>query len=434
MLQSYKNGTIKSWLKVKFIFLLFGMLFYSGCHQEEYTGCVLPEGLNRSEQINLSLRVLKNITLEAIAKNQPIPEECLNLAGIGYVEGVIIDDESEDKDIILTGRRSDVRPSLRLDDLVVLLSMLNYPLKYPYCSLDPLPEKIAAINNLQFDPNASKKEIIHILEDAIGLQKVVIGGVPNYSRFAHTMINADYHMKKVSLGLEKIRDIPSCINIRSEQKMTNNPSGVNMSRFWFHLDKASPTFRESERSIWINCCNIVLLTEKQIADAQGNLRDDLERDDATGLKFAQIMSDNFSRMTSHIIEYADLENLFRLRAILLALHTRYSISNLGFNPFEFIPGYTYQDETTMYAYRKGLANCLEYFASDQNQDYREIYMALGGVSVDMEISEQQFDKSEEGYLSLMSKQILKSRPSTNTLFWKSKNSVNNLAHFQSSNP
>ena len=52
-----------------------------------------------------------------------------------------------------------------------------------------------------------------VLREAVGPQKVLVGGVPTNSRHGHVMIDADYHMKRVSQGHVKVPDVTSAIDL-----------------------------------------------------------------------------------------------------------------------------------------------------------------------------------------------------------------------------
>lgn len=85
---------------------------------------------NSGERICLSMRVLVTE-----AKADPGRAEVRDLAGIGWLEGYVVD--AENQDVILFGRRSSKWPTLHMDDLVVNIQNVWQGNSYPYCSLDP---------------------------------------------------------------------------------------------------------------------------------------------------------------------------------------------------------------------------------------------------------------------------------------------------------
>src|SRR5207249_5329440 len=140
--------------------------------------------------------------------------------------------------------------------------------------------------------------IIKNCRSAIGGQRVVTGGVPPNSRHAKIMIYADYDMKRISQGLLKMPGIRSVLDMSVENPKNNSSAGASMSRFWFHIKESRnnqiyPNYNENEGIVFINECPVVVLTEKQYADAEGNLKDDNSADDKVATAFSEEMSSRF---------------------------------------------------------------------------------------------------------------------------------------------
>ena len=387
---------------------------------DEYTEKKLPPEVKDEEQICLSLKVLNKKVQSAVDSNLPIEDVCLNLAGLNYIEGYIIDDNYPGKDIILLGRKSKLRPPLKLDDLILLMSISSMSNDYPYCSLEPSPERIKSLINYRFDASKSEKEVIRELEYLIGPQQTVIGGVPFNSRIANVMIDADYHMKKVSQEHIKLEHIKSTLQLKAESKSRLQSS---MSRFWFHIKKGCPNFIESDGIVCINSCDVVLLTENQIADTKGNLydSDSDNEDDSTSIIFSKLMSQYFENLTFKVKEYGDLDNIYRLYSIVNALIFKDEFTSVGFNNMNFIPGYEYQNEKILPREFKGLANCIKISNRySQNNTIRTEYLVFivcGGVSMDLTIGKNKFYDNKKYELDDYKKAILETRPDETSLFW-----------------
>ncbi|MBU0717088.1 MAG: DUF1598 domain-containing protein, partial [Planctomycetes bacterium] len=301
------------------------------------------------ERVCLSLRVLAQVVSKHFAEGTPLPASCRALAGIGFLEGFIVDDAG-DGDVILVGRRSESRPSLRLDDLIANMRSIGQRHGDPYCSLDPQPESVRAlqalISEVQRQRGPTELAVFFTrLKATVGPQQVVIGGVPRDSRHAHVMINADYHMKKVSQGHVTLPGVTSYLDRALESaraelsKGTLPVIGASLARFWFHVAQDSPTFKykEGKGDIWLKKCRVVVLTEKQVATASGDLHDVTE-DDPLAQAFANDLSEALAGRRVIVSEYADLENLFRLRALLLAMQNRGSLGVLRHDFNSYIAG------------------------------------------------------------------------------------------------
>ena len=93
------------------------------------------------QRICLSMRIL---ALEA--QKDPGNKEVRSLAGIGWLEGFVIDPDN--RDVILIGRRTPKWPTLHMDDLVVNMRNVWNRQPDPYCSLDPRPQDVRKLNQL----------------------------------------------------------------------------------------------------------------------------------------------------------------------------------------------------------------------------------------------------------------------------------------------
>ena len=273
-------------------------------------------------RICLSLRVL-----EAASRSDPQKIDVMQLAGIGWLEGYVIDPEN--RDIILIGRRHPRWPYIHLDDLVANMKNVWADNPDPYCSLDPRPKDIRKLNHLSVELSRAKgseqkQDVLKRFRKAVGPQMVVVGGMPRDSRYAHVMIDADYHMKKLSNALVTLPGIPSCLDIQLQsadqaiRKGENPKMGLSMSRFWFHIAEDDPNFHEADGIVWLDKCSVVVLTERQRADSDGALYDSGGEDPVSRV-FAENLTRHFREATHRVPVYAQLENLFRLNAIIRAM-------------------------------------------------------------------------------------------------------------------
>jgi hypothetical protein len=386
-----------------------------------------------TKRVCLSLRVLSQRVNEAIKNKTSIDDAARNLGGIGYLECFIVDETGE-KDIILVGRQSKKRPSLHLDDLVVNMRNLAQNRVYPRCSLDPHSKNVAAMQTLfsskqDMSSREAMADFFEQVKTCIGPQQVVVGGVPKNSRHAHVMIDADYHMKKVAQEHIQVPGVMSELERsleESKQQILEGAGSVStqqsMSRFWFHIGPNSPSFQETKGAIWLDKCPVVVLTERQSATASGDLYD-VNEDDPLATAFAEEFSQAFSNLTQPVSVYADLENLFRLRALLLAMRHRESLSGIGWDDeMPFLKNYRYLKETPMPNSLPGLANRKEWSHSvtTGNTTYK-YYLSpfiCGGVSMEMEAKKERFDNRHNAWLFTFRMEALFARPSQDALTWE----------------
>ena len=165
---------------------------------------------------------------QAIAANEAAPTaEMRNLAGLLRLRYVFLYPDS--KDIVIAGPAEgwvtdgigrivglkSGRPIVQLQDLVV--AMRAFPpvrnsTKFIGCSIDPTKEGLAAMQQflrgigttLSGPPNNQvAMNIANGLQTSLGMQRVSINGVSPQTHFALVMVEADYRMKLIGIGLEK---------------------------------------------------------------------------------------------------------------------------------------------------------------------------------------------------------------------------------------
>ena len=245
--------------------------------------------------------------------------------------------------------------------------MRHQPLNYPYCSLDPLPEHTRALQEFFAGARGSGSpggtgDYLERVKAAAGPQNVVIRGVPRDSRHAHVMVDADYHMKKVCQGHVVLPGVTSHLDRFLDstgpgKRPGADPRGstVSMARFWFQVGSDCPTFQESKGAVWIARCRVVVRTEKQQATPSGELYDAAD-DDPLAVAFADDLSKAFDSVTETVPVYAELDDLYRLRALLLAMRVRGALSLIGLDWDSYLREYPFQEERPMEPTLPCLAN------------------------------------------------------------------------------
>ncbi len=178
-----------------------------------------------------AMRKISLNRLEAALKQRqdtglPASEEMKNLAGLTRVQFVFYYPDT--KDIVIAGPAegwmtdpagrvralSSLRPVIELDDLVTALRAfppMGKPTSQISCSIDPTQEGLQKMRQFLRDvgtrfnaANASKdaQYIVAGLKENLGPQDIHIRGVPADTHFAQVLVEADYRMKLIGIGLE----------------------------------------------------------------------------------------------------------------------------------------------------------------------------------------------------------------------------------------
>jgi len=382
----------------------------------------------------LSLRVLAKQVREILINKKKPTNEILNLGGIGWIEGYVVDEANND--VILFGRHQKGR-ELLFDDLLIALRNAWGPGPFPYCSLDPTKDGVKRLQQhmrleVKVDgPEALKKHMENI-KKAIGPQQVIIGGggVSDMACWSGVMIYSDYHMKAVSQGFEKVDGVKSSIDLVLEKMITfidtGNPmahSSASMSRYWFHVKKDHPVLLENHGIIYLKHCDVVLLTEKQKAKVDGTLFDS-GGDDPVAREFSSAFTKNYHTAAKMYPEYyARLENLYRILSISYAMRLKkvFQTANLDIN--FFVSQCPLLSPIKLEPELPPLANCI--YKRKVYRDKKRVFyyhlapMVCGGVSMDLGVIAKKIytNKGSVKQLTQMRKSVIGYRPNTDLLWW-----------------
>jgi hypothetical protein len=407
--------------------LILGLLLRKAFAPSAAVNLALPAG---AERICLSLRSLAQQVEAARLAGQPLPAECDTLAGLNYLEGYVLD-ERQGGDVVLVGLRWTNRPPLYLDDLLVNLRNVWQGKVAPYCSLDPRKEDILAWQgvkrNLFSRSNVESAELIGVLRSNIGPQMVVVDGVPTNSRHAHVMIDADYHMKKLSQGQVRLDNIVSYLEVATRSDFSRSDKAKegsiyeSQSRFWFQVLPQDLRYAFAQGIIWLSKCRIVVSTEKQAAAADGALYD-VKKDDPVATAFAENLSRAFPKAALAVPDYASLEELFRLHAVLLSICVRAPAEAERLKLGTFLPHYRYAHESPMPPSLPGLVNYHEETATNSQSDgytvSRYLTTVAGGVSMHLPLRAKSFRLDASRTLISLNRQVLAARPASYSLTWR----------------
>lgn len=177
---------------------------------EDLTSAYRSTGPRQSPR-ELSMVSLKRLVTEAEKYRDrwsKLPDDPAKPGRIGRIVGYQIDLANDD--IYLIGTPSATASALSLDEIINGVAAAFVNNESPFCSLDPDPANFG------------------------GVQTVRVGGVPVNSRFARTMLDADYLMKRINAGIVKVnsrdyRPIDSILRERSDRA-----EHQVMSRLWFY--------------------------------------------------------------------------------------------------------------------------------------------------------------------------------------------------------
>ncbi len=287
----------------------------------------------------ISLPKLEQRVTDLLASGQAIPDDVRNLAGVSRVQylmtfpetgDVVIGGPAADWAEDETGRSistADGRPVLQLDDLIVLArTFSNDGRSFFMCSIDPEQEQVRAVNdfvrdNRRFLNKRTAARFTQELEQILGLQKVIVDGVPADSRVAKVIVEADYRMKQIGIGeVQGVSGMKSYFELltRSEQRGSGSMDAL---RWWLAVGYEAIRMSASGNAFEFSGDAVRCLAEDQIVNADGS-RDATGKAHGANARFAQLFTQHFSELAEADSIFADLQNVFGLAMVSALLNSQ----------------------------------------------------------------------------------------------------------------
>ena len=318
---------------------------------------VLCQEVSGGHQRRVWLRLLLEMVEQDVRAGRELSEQKRFLAGLTGVRHIYLDEER--RDLILEGPAEDRwqiqadgsvlgettgQPLLQLDDFAVAWRNTVTGALPPSVSLEHRRESVERIQQIiRGTPHpttaAARAEFTQKLQQAWGPQDAVTGGVPTNTRFNQVMVEADWEMKRISLGLVDpgVEGLPTYIDLEfrdlrrrvlSEGVAARKPDGG--SRFWFFPAYAEFTRTEKFDAVEVPGDPVQLLTESHFRNlAQG--RQITQEPSPAAMEFVAAFTRQFSALSLKNPLFADLRNLFDWVAVSRVIHMMETPRRLGWD-------------------------------------------------------------------------------------------------------
>jgi hypothetical protein len=269
------------------------------------------------------VRPLEELLRVGLRRGVPTDPSAAGLFGMSRLDGFILD--AQNRDVLLFGQVDRRFPALRLDWLVSAMRNVWQSQADPACSIDPLQDDLATVMSLLSQEGiGTQRALNRVLAVCRHPQEVSIFGVPRESSFARTMVEADYHMKKVAAGI-----VPHPAGQRSFKDLgfawmaaaakrdcgTSAPAPV-MARFWFYPGTAA--FERAEGIFAIREVGVRLLTEEEHIQASGR-RVQTGHSHPAAEEFRHAFTESYRQAAMGEAIYAELRSLYRMVALAMSL-------------------------------------------------------------------------------------------------------------------
>lgn len=251
----------------------------------------LPADLAQKTNLRVvSLPRLERALAARFAEEKPAEEAMLHLAGLQRIEYVFCYPDTHELLVAgpAEGWRKDPagrtvgittgRPTVELEDLAVALRAFPAGLKsktYIGCSIDPSPAGLQKLREFQQTMPTSistgeRREMLAYVAQgtraALGNATVRTFGIPNESHFARVLVEADYRMKCIGIGLER-----PPIRLASFFDLSKTGTHGRLERWWFTPNYQALRVSDDGLSLQLVGQGVQLQCEHKVFGPNGNL-------------------------------------------------------------------------------------------------------------------------------------------------------------------
>jgi hypothetical protein len=287
------------------------------------------------------------------AQNRKADEAMQVLAGLKRIKYILVYPDTGD--IVLAGPAGDWRsdteghfvddggaPVLNLDDLVVTLRNAYTDHGSFGCSINPRKDNLAAAKAVQekwskqpLKPGQRDKWLSEI-RGALGRQDIVVYGIDRRTHVSRVLIEADYRMKLVGIGLEEgtlgVRTYLSAIEIGKD----GNPPPMNVLRWWFTLNYDALSATDGRDAFELRGPGVKVLSENELLTERGERVHTGDSDKLTK-GFADSFTKHFDKLSAKCPIYAELRNVFDLSLVAAVIQSHDLPGQVGWHMTHFGP-------------------------------------------------------------------------------------------------
>lgn len=266
------------------------------------------------------------------------PDEAMRvLAGLTKVKYVLVYPES--RDMVIAGPADDWNrdpegrlvnvetgaPVLQLDDLVVVLRNAFSASGRFGCSISPRRENLSSVQD--FLSNSSARPLrpgerdrwLADLRERLGPQDIDVFGIDPRTRAARVLVEADYRMKLVGMGLE-----PGTLGVTSyldsiEPPEGGTPPSMDVLRWWFTLNYEPLRATAARDAFELIGHGVKVLSENELLTERGERVHTGEATNRNRL-FTQSFTKHFAELAIKYPIYAELRNVFDLALVAAVIH------------------------------------------------------------------------------------------------------------------
>jgi hypothetical protein len=294
----------------------------------------LPGDLRKKVPLRkVALSRLEATLAKHAADGRGIPDELEKLAGLTRIQYVFVYPADGDTagEIVVAGPAEPWvtdpasgrvigaetgSPTILLEDLATAIRAFapGHPQdRLVGCSIDPTKEGLAAMQAFlaktgRVNPQGDTADIVAGMKEALGEQKVSVQGVSPATHFANVMVEADYRMKLVGIGLEPPPvKMPTWIELATAGAVAAN----GLQRWYFVPDYECVRIAEDDLAIELVGRGVKLCGADEVVRPDGSRLSATRADKASGT-FTQAFTRNYAAIAAKSPVYAQLRNMIDL--------------------------------------------------------------------------------------------------------------------------
>lgn len=288
------------------------------------------------------------------AQGRPPSETMQTLAGLQRIQYVLVYPATGD--IVVAGPAGDWRrdaegrfvnpvnssPVLQLDDLVVTLRNAYSQQGRFGCSITPRQDNLAAAKAVNEKwsrrplKTGEREKWLAEFRAALGRQDIEMYGVDRRTHAGRVLIEADYRMKLVGIGLEE--GTPGVASYLSSVQLdkNGNPPPMNVLRWWFTLNYDAVAATPSRDAFELRGPGVKVLSENELLTERGERVHTGDSDELTK-RYADSFTKNFDKLSAKYPIYAELRNVFDLSLVAAIIHSHDLPNQVGWHLTHFGP-------------------------------------------------------------------------------------------------
>ncbi len=385
----------------------------------------LPPDLAKTAKLRkVSLRKLEAAVTAHVRDGVPLDECESHLAGLTRVQFVFGFEAEGDEpgDIVLAGSAepwirdasgravglASGRPVLLLEDLAVALRAFppgKRDRPFLGCTIDPTADGLANLMDFQRTiprtipqarRDAAAVTIAQGVRDSLGMANIRVFGVSPRTHFAQVLVEADYRMKRIAIGIE-----PPPIKMATFLSVLDTPRDSTLQRWWFTPEYDGIRISDDSLAMEMVGQGVKLQAEDIRIGADGVLAAAGEKPGKASQLFCTAFTKKYPEIAAASPVYAQLRNMMDV-AIVAAFCRRHDLYGRADWTADFL-----RDEARLPCETLPAPKQVACVVNWQWKGARLLTPAGGGVSIDAEaaLAPDRLLADEQGRLAAQRKEL-----------------------------